>query len=256
MRLNHIGLDKIKTEGDIFISGDYHIPFHDINMIEWLIQEGKNSNIKKLAIFDEFSSFLRGKASNWKTEVEEAKKVWLKLNESFDYFYFLPGNHVYRLNKKTENTWGVEEILRLTLPTELEGEIISTDRNYMYLTSGNKDYLLMHATQYSKKKGLIASQIAQEQKINVIASHAHFGSFIKIWNWDEYYEAYDAFCMCDEEKIEYKMINMTNHPRWNKGFLKVENGNITIYTNDKIKKQASKVQSYKGLKFGKEVIEW
>lgn len=259
MILSHSGLDLLSfVEHSIMVCSDFHIPQQDDGMIEWLKRIGEMDKVDALAIvgdfnnLDEFSRFLKGTNCKWPEEQKESGKVWRELSEVFKRVYLVPGNHPFRLNKQTNNVWGIKELIKLTAPTELSFELYTTDRNYMMLESNGVKWLLTHPEQYSKSVGRIAGMIARNHDINVVAAHSHCGSYMEQWEMGHRVISVDSFCMCDEEKVDYLKMNSTTFPKWTKGFLKIVGEEVEIFTNVKVKKEFNMTKTIREVKNGRE----
>ncbi len=255
----HNGLDLLKIKCDnIMVTSDFHIPQQDDEMLEWLKRVAEERKSKTLAVIgdfnnlDEFSKFLKEKSCQWREEQETSKKVWRELSGVFEEIYIVPGNHPYRLNKMTNNVWGFQELINLTVPSELNFRLFTTDRNYMMLESKGFKWLLTHPKQYSKSVGRVASTIARIHDINVVAAHSHCGSYTEQWEMGHRVISVDSFCMCDEEKVNFLKRDSTTFPKWTRGFLNIIGEEVNIYTSAGVKREFNKTNTIRGVKNGRE----
>lgn len=263
MVLNHIGMNlmEVKSNG-IMIANDFHCPQEDEMWIEKILKKGENYNYRDLAILgdlnniDCFSRFLKDKTASWDIEVEATKKLWRKLAGVFNRVWIIPGNHPKRVDKKTDNNWKFGELLKITIPEDIDLEINSTDRNYMVIIHEGTKWLCAHPKEYSMVIGRIAMKLSNAWDMNVIAAHSHTGSKTTWWENGNERVAIDNFCMCDPEKVTYLQEEVTSHPKWVRGFSMLSMGRLTIFTEGVVKNEESKISSHKGIKNGIERKIW
>jgi hypothetical protein len=213
-------------KGDGIITADHHNPCVDLNLVDQVIEHGKEFNIKRLFDigdffnFDAISNYARkiggdDQLPKLTDELDFGYGVLSKYCEWFDEIYMLIGNHEGRYSKALSNALSYSTIVdAFRLP-----EVKVLETNYIHLD----DLRLTHPRSYSQLKLSVPRRLTNKFMEPVFNAHGHFGT----WGFaDNGLPCGDIPCMCDPDRIFYLQGGDTTHPMWNKGFIVYKDGQI------------------------------
>lgn len=217
---------------ECIVGSDLHIPGHSEKWLNIMLRYARNNNIKKFVHAGDFFNFdalsrfeLKDKNFPLEKELEAGKKVIEKLRTQFNAIYTVRGNHDKRLPIALKDTIDFKSAMNLFV----DGKIIATNRDHLYLTSGKVTYRVCHPESYSQIKGKIAGTLAQDLQENILMGHPHF--FSMSYNKTGKFLAVELPCLCDIGAFQYKNSATTSCPEWNNGFLHIFHGNIRPVTS-------------------------
>lgn len=215
---------------ECLVGADVHVPGHSEKWLKALIEYARVYEIKNLLLAGDFwnldalSRFeLKDSDLNLKKELFAGKTVLEKLTKQFT-IYMVCGNHDKRLPLSLRGAIDFSGAMKVFLGKK----VFTTNRDFMYLTSGDKKFRICHPDMYSQIKGKIVSTLAQDLQENILAGHPHY--FSMQTNKTGKYVGLDMPCLCEPEQFTYKTKNTTTCPEWNNGFVHIKNGKVRVLT--------------------------
>lgn len=227
-----IDKDLIEVSFDECIVGaDVHVPGHSESWLKALIEYAQAYKIKTLLLAGDFwnldalSRFeLKDSELDLKKEISEGKAVLERLAKQFT-VYMVCGNHDKRLPLALRGAINFRDAMSVFL----EKRVHVTDRDHLYLNSGDRKFRICHPDMYSQIKGKIVSTLAQDLQENVMAGHPHYFSIQT--NKTGKYLGIDLPCLCEPDMFQYKTKNTTTCPQWNNGFVHILRGKVRVITD-------------------------
>lgn len=225
-------LDYETISGTVTISGDYHIPLHDIKLVEKMVYVSQKMGSKKLIIagdlynFDAFSTFVNEPIYEVGEELDYGEKLLDYLVEWFDFILILMGNHEERLYKrKLEKHIDWERLTRML--HQHENKIKFSKYGYCVL---NDTWRITHPKNYSQIKTRVANKLALHKRQHILNFHGHA---LSVASDDSGHQVIaDGGGLFDEKKIEYRMIKDSTYPAWATGFWVITKDNELHGFND------------------------
>lgn len=225
-------LDYENVSGTATISGDFHIPLHDIKLVEKMAYVSQRMGAKKLIIagdlynLDAFSKYVNEPTYLPGEELDYGEKLLDYLVEWFDFILVLMGNHEERLYKRKLDKYIDWE--RLTRMLHQHKDKIKFSK-YGYCVL-NDTWRITHPKNYSQIKTRVANKIALKHRQNVLNFHGHA---LSIAHDDSGHQIIaDGGGLFDEKKVEYRMIKDSTYPAWATGFWVITKDNELHAFND------------------------
>jgi len=225
------GILTVRAE-ECLACSDVHAPGESKLWINRLIEYAIANKIKTLFIIGDFWN--NDSVSKWerkdptmnlKKELEHGVVLLKKLTKHMR-VYLLCGNHDERMPKVLKYALSFSEWMQ----NIYSHNIVVTDFDYMYMQSGNKKFRLCHPNMYSRIKGNISSNLAQDKHENVIVGHSHFLSLST--NKTGKYLCIDSGCMCDPNLFLYKNASTSRCPDWENGFIHIKSGKVKLISDN------------------------
>jgi predicted phosphodiesterase len=226
--------DYITIDADkAIILGDAEIPDHDATLFQLAYNLGSQFDIKTLIVngdflaLDSFSSFARDTVHKlaFKEELEPAIKSLSIFLSQFSQIIWITGNHESRLSRKIEGHLNVGDFL-----TKFSDGIQFSEYSYMILTSGGKEIMVGHPSNYSRVPLSVPREMAAVKHMNVICGHTHHLSLG--YDRSGNYFIAESGCCRNPLKTRYKQLKMTTFPSWNPGFIMILNGSPFLITHE------------------------
>lgn len=217
----------LELTGDAIVCSDWHIPCHDRDLANKLLEVARREKIKTLVVagdfFDayKFSSFdKRENQVSFREEIGEAKGIIEAMLKHFSKILFICGNHERRILRTVFYELDLSDIFKMATK-EVHKRVLVSERDYLILHTKQGDWRICHPRNYSQIKGRIAYRLAGKYRTNLIMAHGHF--FGLVFSEDGQYIGIDSGGMFDPRKVEY-IQDTTTYPEWNQGFVVVKNG--------------------------------
>jgi len=228
------------------ITCDWHIPH---TSVEWserlgrvaLSRKGDNERFPNLAIVGDFldeasqTKFLSiGPTFTLDQELQIGSVVLNQLLNYFERIYINLGNHdmnlLKDLGKKSESFFS-REYAEILFGRMLDSSLINTRvfiSNLKWSESRDGKWLICHPDNYSKKGGNVPVEISEIYMKNVIGGHGHHLGMQRTKNG--LFWGIDGGGMFNEDSMLYKIANITTHPKFNNGFVLLnERGEARLY---------------------------
>jgi len=218
-----------KIEGDVVVTGDWHIPFTDWELAGDVIRVGEFLGIKQLLIagdlfdFEALSFFIPedDEIPTLEVEFDLAGKAIDELHKWFTSIIMTKGNHERRILAKLSAKLEMSRFQKLF--TNLSEDVVFSDYPYCLIDTPTGIWRATHPRNYSQVKLAVATRMADIHSTqNIINHHGHFagGTLAK----DGKRACIDNGCLADPHKVAYKQLNDTTHPEWNQGFGALKHG--------------------------------
>lgn len=237
----------LERVGDCIITADLHIPLHDPDFINCMINAAKAHNIDKLILagdffhMEAFSSFLpKQPEASWETERYQGNYVMKTLLQNFSEIDFMWGNHDFRLVKSTGFKESFVDCMKWALNSLTEeevGRIRFTDLDYMYYYPVSKKGMkvrVCHPSNFSKVPLTVPRELSIKYGCGVATGHSHHCAMGVAANGRDWIMELGGFF--SKERTEYIQKTNTAH-EWVQGFHIVQDGIPTMISpilgNDK-----------------------
>lgn len=250
-------------EGDAMVIADLHIPLHDPDFLNCMIECAKRNKIKQLIIagdywnMDSFSSYLpHQEEAEWQIERYDGNYIMKVFAQIFDEIWFIWGNHDFRLTKAT----GFKESFTACMKWALNGlteqeyaKINFSDLDYMYYYptgQGGLKFRVCHPQNFSKVPLTVPRELAVKYSCSIISAHSHHCSKGVASNGkDVIMEAGGFFA---KDRTEYIQRTNTSH-EWVQAFAMFKEGLIEqispVFGNDlQYRKEVKNVKAHKSSK--------
>jgi hypothetical protein len=228
----------LKISSDkVCIASDFHIPFHDLDLVENMIDTCRSEKIKTIIIPGDFldcknlSSFidLQQVELTFEEELEEANRMLKLICRNFDDVYFINSNHEKRFAKKMEGNANIRDLYRMFSGDLMEGrDYFVSIYDYCIL---NGEWYICHPNNYSTVPLSIARILSTKYQMHVATAHLHrlcLGKDIS----GRYYTL-EIGGLFDPQKLEY-LQNTSKNPAQESGYVIIERDRIPILIPGKI----------------------
>lgn len=224
--------DYHKISGGATVAGDFHIPLHDLSLVEKMVSVSMKMNSKQLIIagdffnFDAFSWYITEKTYFPGEEIDYGEKLLDWMVQWYDLILVLMGNHEKRLyRRKLDKEIDWERVTRMF--TKHEDKIIFSKYGYCVL---DDVWRITHPKNYRQIPTRVANELAFRHRQNILNFHGHTLSITH--DKSGRYLIADGGGMFDESKIEYRMIEDSTYPAWYRGFWVIDERNQLHAFND------------------------
>lgn len=217
----------LRLVGDWCITSDWHIPYHDIVLVDKMLKVCVKMNITKLIILGDFLNNGKWreklcKKKNIGSQLEPAEMEILEksgeiirvLQSYFSEIVIVSGNHDLYMLQLLDGELPLDSVYRLMgLSKEELKRIKITTHPFCEL---NNKWHITHPKTYSQTPCNVPRRLAQKYRHSVISAHGHhFGIVTDISGNDICIESGGMF---DYTKFDYKWLTDTTHPQWCNGF--------------------------------------
>lgn len=228
--------DYLEIQGDVMVVGDLEIPFHDAELLGYMVAVAMKFGVKQLVVAGDFLAF--DEFSNWPSEEGDTKRtladtlwsggdVLKSLFEWFDEISIIKGNHEQRGTRR-------KELALFQLMEQTWSELGSLNISYYKwcrAVSGGKTFRIEHPGNYSRVPGAVVRDRAEIEQESTLGAHTHHCS----WSVtkDGRFEAVDLGHCTRPEQRWYKTVNgTTRHPKWVAGFWMIRKGYLYGFPKD------------------------
>jgi predicted phosphodiesterase len=230
----------------MIVASDWHIPYHDLEMVTYLILMAQLKGIKTLVIPGDLLDLPTvspwGQSDYTTTQINELttlREMMKLLFTHFDHIYWSRGNHEQRWMRVMKNQIFLEQ---LALAAGL-GEFIDDGRlivvDHTLLKAFESTWTFAHPTQHSRNVLDVPRQLAQKYSTHIMSGHTHFyGS--SVYNGKHIVE---LGCMTDPKYHAYVQHNTAGFPEWVRGFWILDDGVPTGF----LKEQALSILKKKAM---------
>jgi|SaaInlStandDraft_4_1057021.scaffolds.fasta_scaffold42281_2 predicted phosphodiesterase len=239
IRTDHLPALIVPYE-DVMVFGDFHIPLHDHEMINYAFSIVRDREIKTAIISGDFLNMeWASKFVSWgqagpiesKIEFEIARKILNTLLGIVNKIYIIPGNHDGgRFKNMSKGALGFEMLLRAMVgPEVLESRRIQfTERRWMVMEgSPHGDWRITHPSQGRANPLSLAQALAAKYKMNLLTAHQHYLGMT--YDKTGEYICVDGGHMQNEQLADYMVEVDSTHSRWIPGFVELRGGWPHLY---------------------------
>jgi predicted phosphodiesterase len=223
----------VSTEDSAIIVADVHVPTHDEELVEKILETGKKLDLGVLYLVgdlfcqDMFSRYARvtlgPSFSDEKLAARNLMEYWMTW---FDRVYFCRGNHDQRIMDFNQAQLGMEDLAALIAPDGRRKDVVASVHTKMYIDSPNTGkWLLMHQHRYNRIPLTVARSYALKHRMNVVACHQHHNAIGTV----DGYTIADCGCLARHDETAYIALDISDFPDWQPGFLAMKDGVIHPY---------------------------
>jgi hypothetical protein len=228
--------EAITLRGNWMVTSDWHVPYHDPELIELMVATANRFHVENLAIVGDFfdlkwlSHFdIKDLEGSLRDDLAIGIQMLNELLHDFKRVFWSMGNHEYRIFRALKWMLNLPDLAAMLVDNK---RLVATQLTHAVLKSGGREYRLTHPKSYSRKAADVAVQLAEKFHCNVLSAHGHLmGTRISVSG--EYVGA-DLGGMFDMERQEYLYLEGdTTHPVWNSGFAMVKDGYLYAFPKTK-----------------------
>ncbi len=209
-----------KASSNVLITSDWHIPHHDKEMLELLLNTAEENNTRELIIAGDFlnldiiSRYVNRDAPvTIDEELREAREVINTLLLQFNKITVIPGNHERRILHRLQTPLSFSAFFKMIINDE---RVNTVENDFILLDTAAGIFRICHPRNYSKVKLSVAVQLADLYHQHIIAGHSHSLGFT--FSRSGRFLCFDCGGLFDENKIDY-IQDTTTHPSWAQGFI-------------------------------------
>lgn len=231
-----------RIEGDAAIVACLHTPQTDPVFWGKVLAIGERDSLQNLilagdaVVMDMFSHWpADGVSQTWafETELESLRQHLSQALNVFEFVTVLPGNHVgNRIVRVTNGHIKMTQIINMCgLSDNERSRIQTTDLDYIELGSGTEEFLVAHATNYSKIGGRVPTWYAEKEQKHVIVGNGHTVGMQVTASGKHY--GFEIGTAANPNHFGYAMRALTNFPKMNQSFCTVIDGAVKMYGANK-----------------------
>jgi hypothetical protein len=218
-----------RIHGDkVLVTADWHIPFHDIELVNKFIEFNQSFKADKLVIVGDFLDLtklykkdIQDSKIPWSEEFKIAKNLLADLLLYFDEIWWMLCNHEWRLVRLLQNREEAEGLYDLITDNK---RIIKSSYSYCEI---NDWIRFNHPDRERKKKLSLPEELADVYQTSVIDFHDHRFAFA-IHKGGKFVIG-NGLHFTMPEAHRYKQEKMTPHDAWVQGWWCVEGKQVWPY---------------------------
>lgn len=222
-------VDCERLEGDCIVTGDWHVPFADWDLLGDVPRAASKFNVRQLVIAGDIFDF--NALSYWvqeddevpsmETEMKLVEQALARLLKGFAKIILVKGNHEQRLIRSLNTRLEWSRMQRMF--TENTDRIIFSAYPYCIIDTETGPWRATHPKNYSQVKGSVAVRLSDVHSgQNIINHHGHFAGMAFAKDGERL--CVDNGCCANPDKVAYKKMNDTTHPEWNEGWGMLKDG--------------------------------
>ena len=214
---------------DALIGADLHMPYHNTDMLNVLIETGRKLRIKNLVLVGDTFDFktlytktVNSKALSWIAEQKIAKDILIQMSKHF-IIDIVPGNHELRLSKLLQSIEDAEDFYKLLYANP---KIVFHD---VHQHIAINDWL--HVSHYGNTKIKLAKaeRIANVHRKSLLVFHSHRFAFCVADSGIEVIG--EGLHLTRPELHEYAQVHLSDFSQWVEGFWILKDDKIYPYVN-------------------------
>lgn len=222
-------------EGDVAVAACVHVPQTDPQMWARFLAIIERDKIDQVVIAgdivtgDMFSHWDIKEDWDFDEELESLRLHLKSLLCVTREVYITPGNHVTnRIVKITNGHVRLHHLIAAAGLSEQESNrVFTTDVDYLSLKSGSEQFLIAHASNYSKIGGRVPTWYAEKYGCHVVTGNGHqLGWQVST---SGKYHGIDIGTMANPSFMGYTMQSLTTYPYMMQTFLTIRSGAVRIY---------------------------
>ena len=213
------------------IGADLHMPYHNTDMLNVLIETGRKLHIKNLVLVGDTFDFktlytkaVNSKAPSWIEEQKIAKDILKQMSKYFT-IDIVPGNHELRLPKLLQSIEDAEEFYKLLYTNS---KIIFHD---VHQHLAINDWLHVSHCGNTKIKLAKAERIVNVHRKSLLVFHSHRFAFCVADSGIEVIG--EGLHLTRPELHEYTQVQLSDFSQWVEGFWILKDDKIYPYANHK-----------------------
>lgn len=224
-----------RLDGDAIIAGDVHANTINLPIVQKLLAIA----VKYLAHPRRF--ILAGDLMNadafggyenifplpsFGKELKAARAFLDMILTVFDEIWIVPGNHDFRVTKKTNNAIQFEDLMRMI---SNDPRIKVSHWGHMVIDTPKGEYRISHGSEYSVNQLVVAEQLALKHDQNVILWHEHHSAI----GLDRFKRRIivNGGGLFDADSMAYTQLEDNKKPRMANGFVLLRNGYPYVFND-------------------------
>lgn len=227
---------------NVALTSDWHIPFHDDDLVEKLFADAEEHGTKDIVIagdfwdcdnVSKFNSITEADISTkmtFKGEQEEVKKMLKRVLNVFDQVYICRGNHEKRWCDLNAGAVGLKQLFEMALPGIEDGKYADrvhiTSDDHLHIVQAGQEWLACHPRNFRITPLSVARDLAAKHHCNVFMAHGH--GFNQGRDRSGKYICLDGGGLFDRESLEYTR-ETTCHPATRSGYYILEEGKLHVF---------------------------
>lgn len=227
---------------DVVVAGDFHVPFHDPEMIALFVAVAQRDGIRTLLIngdfFDQEGLYAGDDPSpgtvSFDAELQAARGVVDVLFKYFDQIVWNEGNHDDRITRSTHRHLTIDHLGYLVAAKYGENfRVTPRDHVELHWTGRPDDsWRVTHGDGSRSMKSSVngPKEMAEIYNTNVIQGHNH--AVGRSQTKDGRHWGVSHGCIVDPRLVAYKQVNTTTHSQWVQGFGTIRRGKYRQYTRN------------------------
>ena len=205
----------------VFLTSDFHIPFHDIGLLDTLCDMGKDHGKPKLLVAGDYldcdSYYLMardiGVVNTFETELEHGATVLKQIRQCFSEITFCRGNHEDRWIKLNGARTTLKMLFKL-MDIGDRGYQVTEDTSIGLVQKGEK-WIVGHPKAYSQVPLTVARRIAEKHHCHTALGHSHI--MAHGYDISGKFQVCDLGGLFDQSQLDYQR-HLTKHPKNKSGF--------------------------------------
>jgi len=216
-----------KSEAGI-VASDWHIPFHHMGYVNWLLDVQQEYGVPDLFIpgdFVDMESYSMwpdiGRKESFKNEKQMAGEMLSVLGERFENIYVCMGNHEFRIMRQNNGQLDMQELFDMF---HAPSNVHVTNDTFLRVDFGEDEWYMCHPQNFRKNRLSVAEEMAEIHHMNILTAHGH--------QWAQGYDKSGRFeCLAGGGIFDIRMIKYARrsscHAKQQAGFYLIdESGSI------------------------------
>ena len=163
---------------------------------------------------------------SFKTELQAARAFLELYQQVFDEVWIIPGNHDYRVTKKTGTAIQMEDLIRMV---SHDPRIHVSHWGHAVIKTARGDYRVTHGSDFSVQQLNVADQLALKYDQHIIGWHQHHCA-IGLSRWKRHI-VIDGGGLFDQSSMAYTQIEDNKKPMMANGFVLLRNGYPYVFND-------------------------
>jgi predicted phosphodiesterase len=226
------------VEERIFLTSDWHVPFHDELLLVRLLEAAEELDVRTLAIggdfwdCDNFSRFTHlAPVVSFKQEVEHIKAVLDVLWRHFDKVYICRGNHEKRYIDMNAGKMNLFDMYDLAIPDSMSKDKFRetfhiTMDDHMFFESGERRWMMSHPRNFRVTNLSVAKDLAAKFQCNQFVAHGH--QMAQGYDRSGQYQLVDGGGLFNPDALDY-LRETTAYAAVKTGFYLLDAGHIRVF---------------------------
>lgn len=226
------------VEDRIFLTSDWHVPFHDEVLLARLLEAAEEKDIRVLAIggdfwdCDNYSRFTHlAPVVSFKEEVNHVKEVLDVLWRHFERVYICRGNHEKRYIDMNAGKMNLFDMFDLAVPDTLSKQQFRetfriTMDDHMFFESSGQRWMMSHPRNFRVTNLSVAKDLAAKHLCHQFVAHGH--QMAQGYDRSGQYQLVDGGGLFNPAALDY-LRETTAYASVKTGFYLLDEGNISVY---------------------------
>ena len=219
---------------NILITSDFHIPFHNLSLLEKLFSVAVEYSVTDISIAGDFwdcdnvSTFTPGVPMKpaFDQEINHVRNVLDLITAAFKGVYFCRGNHEKRWLNLNAGKLDIKKLFGLT---EITRGYQVTGDDHIYITQGDEKWLHCHPRNFRITPLSVVRDLSAKFGCHVVGGHGH--QFGQGWDRSGRFKVADGGGLFDVHSLDYHR-DTTCHPEVRSGFYLLQDNHLIAFEPD------------------------